>query len=110
MGKRENKVEDHLHKSIEKLGGTTRKWVSPGRAGVPDRIVIPGKHRSGLTGVFFCEVKTFDGDWSDQQLREHKRLRESGATVVTVFGHHGVDALIEELQLNLGKLMKQVYK
>jgi len=90
MGVRENKVETYLHDCVTRLGGTTRKWV--GRKGVPDRVVIvPG-------ATWLVEVKTTDGALSPEQQREHKRLRDAGATVRTVYGHAGVDELIEELK------------
>jgi len=92
MGIRENKVETYLHDRVTETGGTTRKWVSPGRDGVPDRIVITP------WALWFVEVKTTDGTLSSAQEREHKRLREAGATVRTVYGHAGVDQLIEELK------------
>jgi len=66
-----------------KIGGITRKWVCPGRDGVPDRIVIINNR------VMFVEVKTTDGKLSKNQSREHKRLRDAGATVYTVFGNDG---------------------
>ena len=89
MGVRENKVEKYLDSEVTKLGGLTRKWVSPGRDGVPDRIVI-------LDGVvWFVEVKTIDGRKSEAQKREHQRLRDCGAYVHTVYGNDGVDEFIE---------------
>lgn len=93
MGVRENKVETFLDDKVKALGGITRKWVSPGRDGVPDRIVI-------LKGdVFFVEVKTTDGEFEAGQEREHKRLRDAGANVCTVYGDEGVDAMIEDIKL-----------
>lgn len=93
MGVRENKVEKHLDKEVTKLGGITRKWVSPGRDGVPDRIVI-------FKGtVYFVEVKTQDGKLSYAQTREHIRLLDAGANVSTVYGDDGVDAWIREVML-----------
>jgi hypothetical protein len=89
MGVRENKVEKYLDKEVQKLGGITRKWVSPGRDGVPDRIVIiKGK-------VFFVEVKTTDGKLSDVQRRECDRLEDAGADVTVVYGDASVDWFIE---------------
>lgn len=80
MGVRENKVETYLDKEVQKIGGITRKWASPGRDGVPDRIVI-------IKGeVWFVEVKTTDGVLTHIQEREHKRLRAAGANVTTVYG------------------------
>tara|TARA_R110002074_G_scaffold195878_7_gene362469 strand:- start:3186 stop:3470 length:285 start_codon:yes stop_codon:yes gene_type:complete len=88
MGVRENKVEKYLNKKVEELGGITRKWVSPGRDGVPDRIVI-------IRGnVIFVEVKTSDGKLSTAQKREHERLESSGTIVYTVYGEEGVDSLM----------------
>lgn len=88
MGVRENKVETYLDNSFKALGGLTRKWVSPGRTGVPDRICI-------LNGrVIFAEVKTEDGEESVRQNREKKDLRDAGATVVIVYGHRDVDRLM----------------
>ena len=91
MGVRENKVEKYLDSEMVKIGGITRKWVSPGRDGVPDRIVI-------FTGdVYFVEVKTVDGIVSDDQKREHDRLRNAGAKVYTVWGNKGVDIFIKKI-------------
>lgn len=91
MGKRENKVETYLNTEIEKLGGTTRKWV--GRKGLPDRIcALPGR------GFFAVEVKTLDGVLEDHQKREHERLIKAGGEVFTVYGHQDVDELIKKFQ------------
>lgn len=88
MGVRENKVETYLNDQVEKLGGLTRKWVSPGKDGVPDRIVILNSY------IWFVEVKTVDGKLSPAQVREHDRLIDKGANVTTVYGNAGVDAFI----------------
>lgn len=92
MGVRENKVETYLHDHVTSLGGTSRKWVSPGRRGVPDRIVVLP------WGIWLVEVKTTDGGLSPDQVREHQRLTDAGAKVRTVYGHAGVDQLIEEVK------------
>ena len=93
MGARENKVEKYLDSEVAKLGGLTRKWTSPGRDGVPDRIcIIKGT-------VWFVEVKTSDGKLTSTQEREHDRLREAGALVHTVYGEPEVDLFIEVLSI-----------
>jgi len=92
MGARENKVEKYLDSEIIKLGGITRKWVSPGRDGVPDRICIV------RGAVWFVEVKTVDGVLSPEQMREHERLIGSGATVRTLYGKDDVDKLIQDIK------------
>ena len=96
MGVRENKVERYLDDEVKKLGGVTRKWVSPGRDGVPDRIVVIASM------VVFVEVKTDDGKLSPMQVREHDRLRAAGAEVWTVYGEQGVDDFIDTLARRVG--------
>lgn len=89
MGVRENKVERYLHEQVEALGGTTWKWVSPGMAGVPDRIVtIAGR-------TWFVEVKTVDGSLSPQQERRISTLHRCGQRVHVVYGTEQVDTLID---------------
>lgn len=91
MGSRENKVEKHLDKCFKKRGGLTRKWVSPGHTGVPDRIcIVEGQ-------VWFVEVKTHDGTLSSMQQRELNRLLATGAKCAVVYGCKDVDALMKEV-------------
>ncbi|MGB0467738.1 MAG: VRR-NUC domain-containing protein [Pontibacterium sp.] len=91
MGIRENKIERLLDAEFIKRDGITRKWVSPGRDGVPDRICI-------LDGrVWFVEVKTTSGTISVAQYREHCRLLDAGAQVWTVYGEQGVIELMKEV-------------
>ena len=92
MGVRENKVETYLKDEVKKLGGRTRKWVSPGVDGVPDQIIIVQGR------VIFVEVKTVDGRLSPDQKREHVRLIAVGANVTTVYGKKGVDEFITWLR------------
>jgi len=94
MGVRENKVETYLSQEVSKLGGTTRKWVSPGRDGVMDQICF-------LNPEWYVEVKTSDGVQELHQVREAMRLISHGARVAIVYGHQGVDEFIEWLGVNL---------
>ncbi len=100
MGIRENKIETYLSDEVKRVfGGETRKWVSPGHDGVHDQIVfIPG------LPAIFVEVKVTDGELSPVQEREHKRLKKIKTTSIfmTVYGHKGVDSLIESLTYRLG--------
>jgi hypothetical protein len=92
----EKQVEKYLHNEVGKLGGTTRKWTSPGRVGVPDRIVIiPG----GI--IIFVEVKTDKGKVSAPQEREIQRLTDLGCTARVVYGREGVDVFINSVRHNL---------
>ena len=91
MGVRESKVETYLRDEAVKLGGGSRKWVSPGRDGVPDQITFL------FAKIYLVEVKTVDGTLEPSQKREHIRLRELGATVCTVYGNAGVDKFLGDV-------------
>lgn len=90
---READLESKLVKGIKKLGGRAYKWVSPGCAGVPDRIIIlPGPR------VIFAELKTDAGKLSQLQKRQIEALRSLGCDARIVWGLQGVRDLLEELQ------------
>jgi hypothetical protein len=103
MGIRERRVETYLDEQVTALGGLTRKWVSPGRDGVPDRICIVKGH------FYLVEVKTIDGHLSPAQVREHKRLREAGAEVLTVYGAQDVNMFIQAVKASTSE-MKSCYQ
>lgn len=105
MGTRENGVENYLKdKAKAELGAVTRKWVSPGRIGVPDQLVIvplekEEAHRLVDLGLLCAlvvpvEVKTEDGVLTSAQSREQTRLRDAGLPAITAKGHRGVDSVI----------------
>lgn len=95
MGIRENNVEKYLDEEVKKLGGITRKWVSPGCDGVPDRIVI-------IEGVVeFVEVKTAEGKLSVRQTREIDELTRNGAKCYVIYGLTSVNAYINKLKAQL---------
>lgn len=76
---RESPVEKHLVAEVKKAGGVAYKFVSPGRRSVPDRIVLlPGGR------LIFVECKAPGKLPRADQLREHKRLRALGFTVVVL--------------------------
>lgn len=82
----ERDVEKYLIRKVRALGGMTEKHVSPGRAGVLDRICIfPGGR------VWFVEVKRETGRLSKQQRAEIRRLEKFGASWAVVYGKTGVD-------------------
>ena len=99
---RERDVEKYLHTRITAIGGTTRKWTSPGHVGVPDRIVF-------LNGrVIFCEMKTDTGKLSVRQEREIETLRSHGADVRVISGQDGVKQFIAELQQFIDEILEGV--
>ena len=97
MGVRERKVENYLRDELKKINGTSRKWVSPGRDGVPDQIVRLLRWATGVVHV--VEVKTTDGTLEPSQERELPRLTEEGFLVFIVYGHEGVDKYIRSIDV-----------
>lgn len=97
MGVRERKVENYLRDELKKINGTSRKWVSPGRDGVPDQIVRLLRWAVGMVHV--VEVKTTDGTLLPSQVREQPRLSDEGFLVFTVYGHEGVDEYIRMIDV-----------
>lgn len=73
----EKEIEQKLVRLVRKHGGYAMKWVCPGWAGVPDRIVLlPGGR------VYFIELKRPKGSKiEDRQIWWAIRLRELGFDV-----------------------------
>ena len=78
---REKDIEKKLVDGIKRLGGCAYKWVSPGRDGVPDRIVVlPG----GI--IWFVELKTDTGRVSPRQQFQLNFLNSLGFNTTVVRG------------------------
>ena len=87
---KESDLEARLVRGVKALGGAAYKFVSPGNAGVPDRLVVlPG----GI--VAFVELKAEGGRLSPMQRRQITRLLELGADVTVVQGAEGVARYLE---------------
>ena len=59
----EKQIERCLVEGIKKQGGMCMKFVSPGTAGVPDRIIITATGK-----ILFVELKTETGHLSKIQM------------------------------------------
>lgn len=82
-----------MRKAIRKCGGRFYKWTSPGEDGVPDRIICVPPHGR----VVFVELKTPEGQLSELQKEQTRRLRACGCDVRHVYGWEQCEALIKEL-------------
>ncbi|WP_313994034.1 VRR-NUC domain-containing protein [uncultured Selenomonas sp.] len=90
---KERDIEALLRDGVKQLGGKAYKWVSPGNAGVPDRIVIlPGGK------VIFVELKQENGQLTRLQKIQQDTLRAMGAAAVTLYGADEVRMYLEELK------------
>ena len=76
---KEAQIERKICKHAQKLGLLQYKFTSPGRAGVPDRLLIA---QDGT--VFMIEFKTPTGRLSALQINEHRRLNEHNIAVHVV--------------------------
>lgn len=91
--KREKEAEAYLREKIKAMGGLSLKWVSPGNAGVPDRIVIAPGGR-----VWFVEFKTEEGELTKIQEFWQKRLKRLGCRARVIKGKKGAQEFIEEVK------------
>ena len=55
----ESQLERKLFERVKKMGGMCLKFVSPGRAGVPDRIILMPNGK-----IYFVEMKSLAGQTS----------------------------------------------
>ena len=72
----EKQIERLLTKAAKAIGGMSVKLVSPGTAGMPDRMVLLPHGRIG-----FVEVKAPGQKPKPLQLRRHEQLRALGFQV-----------------------------
>lgn len=86
MGKPENKIEHKLYVGVRRLGGRAYKLVSPGNAGLPDRLIcLPNG------AVFFVELKTEKGRLSPQQRHKVDELSKMRQQVRVLYGERDVE-------------------
>jgi len=90
---RESEIEKILVDEVKKLGGRAYKWVSPGNAGVPDRIVI----LPSLPSPVFAELKTDTGTLTALQKVQIDRLRDLGQRVWVVKGIAGLVRFFDDI-------------
>ena len=90
---KERDIEVLLREGVKQLGGKAYKWVSPGNAGVPDRIVIlPGGK------VIFVELKQENGRLTRLQKVQQEILHGMGAVAVTLRGAEDVKMYLDVLK------------
>ena len=86
---RESAIEAYLRDRVKEMGGKAYKFVSPGNAGVPDRMVcLPGGR------VVFVELKSPGKKPTAVQLAQQRRLAELGFLVLTLDSKQKIDSEI----------------
>ncbi len=81
----ESSIEADLRIGVEAKGGECWKWVSPGRKGVPDRIIFMPVRAYENPEAVFVETKAPNGRLESWQERCHKRLRRLGYRVEVIW-------------------------
>lgn len=89
----EKYIEKKIVEKVKALGGRAYKFVSPGNAGVPDRlIVLPG----GKVG--FAEMKSSKGRPSKLQENQIRFLRNLDCNVEIISTVEQIDKFLEKIQ------------
>lgn len=87
----EKGVEKMLTEGVKKMGGICWKWVSPGRAGVPDRIVVVASH------VWFVELKSEGKVERPLQVAVRKMIEAAGGRCRVLAGGGQVREFLDEV-------------
>ena len=89
---RERQIEQKLVTAVKARGGIAPKFVSPGFAGMPDRLVLlPG-------GVFaFAELKAPGKKPRALQMARHRMLKELGFRVYVIDEIEQIGGMLDEL-------------
>lgn len=88
---RERSIERYLCQQVKAIGGYAMKFVSPGLAGVPDRLVLFKGQAS------FVELKAPGGRPTARQLAVHRFLEKLGFPVRVLNSTEQVDRFVYEL-------------
>ena len=89
----EKEVERKLCKRVKDRGGIAFKFVSPGHAGVPDRLVLlPGTH------IGFVEVKAPDKQPTKLQAAYHQKIKKLGFRVYVLDNPDRIGGILDDIQ------------
>ena len=90
---REKELEKRLVRAVKDHGGLCPKFVSPGMAGMPDRLVLlPGRR------LAFVEVKAPGQRPRPLQIHRHEKLRALGFPVFVLDDPDRIPEIIEEAE------------
>lgn len=85
----EKSIEEYLRDQVRKIGGKAYKFISPGNAGVPDRLVIlPGGD------LFFVELKAPGGKTTKLQDKRIKEIAMLGRVVFIADSKEEIDRIL----------------
>ena len=85
-------MERKLVRAVRDAGGLALKFVSPGLAGVPDRILLFPNGRAA-----FCEVKAPGEKPRPLQVHRMEQLRRLGFKVFVIDDVNQIGGMIDEI-------------
>ncbi len=89
---REKDIEKKLVLKVKSLGGICPKFISPGFAGMPDRIVLlPGGR------LCFAELKSTGKRARPLQLIRHRLIRHLGFKVFVIDDEKQIGGMLDEV-------------
>lgn len=91
----EKKIEQALVSAVKTQGGVCWKFVSPGTAGIPDRIILMPMGR-----IAFVEVKAPGESPRKLQLARHRLLRRLGFKTFVLDDINGIQKIIKEVRMD----------
>lgn len=92
---RESQIEKYLTRQISSIGGMSLKFVSPGKAGVPDRLICCDGN------AFFVELKAPKEKPRPIQRAVTEQIRSTGMKVFCISRQSQVDDLVKVLQTGI---------
>lgn len=90
---RETLIEHQLTRAIHAHGGICWKWIAPGTAGVPDRIVILPTNK-----IIFIEVKAPGQNPRPIQTHRINQLKKLGAHVYIIDSPQSIKQMLNDYQ------------
>ena len=90
---REKYIEQKLVKAVKAAGGIAPKFISPGLAGMPDRLVLLPEGK-----IAFIEVKGYGIKPRPLQIKRHGMLRQLGFKVYVLDEQRRIGGILNEIQ------------
>lgn len=90
---REKDIEERLVQEVRSQGGLALKFISPGWAGVPDRLILlPGKR------LAFVEVKAPGELMRPLQVKRKRQLEALGFSVYCIDHPDQIGGVLDEIR------------
>ena len=88
----EKELEKKLRTAVKAMGGLALKFVSPGMAGVPDRLVLLPNGR-----IYFSELKRYGEKMRPMQLKRKRQFEKLGFKVYCIDSASSLEGFLQEV-------------